>query len=80
MVENESDEEYFVEKASDEDILNYVKQEEVVITKEVAEHFEYHLQTARRRLKELEQEEKLLKKDAGKRLVWWIPRDTAETD
>ncbi|MFC7027848.1 DeoR family transcriptional regulator [Halomicroarcula sp. GCM10025710] len=57
MAEDESDGEYFVEKASDEDILNYVKQEEVVTTKEVAEHFEYHLQTARRRLKGLEEEE-----------------------
>lgn len=75
MVEDESDEEYFVEKASDEDILNYVKKEEVVTTKEVAEHFEYHLQTARRRLKGLEEEGELRKKDAGKRLVWWIPSD-----
>lgn len=80
MAEDESDEEYFVEKASDEDILNYVKQEEVVTTKEVAEHFEYHLQTARRRLKGLEEEGELRKKDAGKRLVWWIPRDVEERD
>ncbi|MFC7250174.1 DeoR family transcriptional regulator [Halomicroarcula sp. GCM10025324] len=80
MAEDESDGEYFVEKASDEDILNYVKQEEVVTTKEVAEHFEYHLQTARRRLKGLEEEGELRKKDAGKRLVWWIPRDIEERD
>jgi predicted ArsR family transcriptional regulator len=77
MAEDESDEEYFVEKVSDEEILSFIAQEEVVTTKEVADHFEYHLQTARRRLKELEEDGKLLVKDVGKRFVWWIPRDEA---
>lgn len=80
MGEDESEEEYFVEKASDEDILNFIRTEEVVTTKEVAEHFEYHLQTARRRLKALEEKGELRKKDAGKRLVWWIPRDIEKRD
>lgn len=61
----------FEEQVSDEEILEFIQQEEVVTTKEVAEHFEYHLQTARRRLNSLEQEDKLKKKDAGKRFVWW---------
>jgi DeoR/GlpR family transcriptional regulator of sugar metabolism len=43
-----------------------------VTTKEVADHFEYHLQTARRRLKSLNQEGKLNQKDVGKRFVWWV--------
>jgi DeoR/GlpR family transcriptional regulator of sugar metabolism len=75
MVDDESDEEYFVEKASDEEILEFVKQGEVVTTKEVAEHFGYHLQSARRRLKALEEKDELEMKDVGKRLVWWIPKD-----
>jgi DNA-binding IclR family transcriptional regulator len=75
MVEDESDEEYFVEKASDEEILEFVKSGEVVTTKEVAEHFGYHLQSARRRLKTLEEGRELEMKDVGKRLVWWISAD-----
>jgi predicted ArsR family transcriptional regulator len=62
----------FKERVSDEEILEYIKQEEVVTTQEVAEHFSYHLQTARRRLKSLEQEGELEVKDAGKRFVWWV--------
>ena len=65
----------FEKQVSDEEILKYIEQEEVVTTKEVAEHFDYHLQTARRRLKELEQEGELKMKDVGKRFVWWLPRD-----
>lgn len=81
MVEDESDEqEYFELKHTDEELLKFVKQEEVVTTKEVAEEFDYHLQTARNRLKELEQEEKLVMKDVGKRFVWWVPRDSEQTD
>jgi predicted ArsR family transcriptional regulator len=77
MAEDESDEEYFVEKATDEEILEFVKSGEVVTTKEVAEHFSYHLQTARRRLKALEEEDELEMKDVGKRLVWWISNTEA---
>lgn len=80
MAGDESDEEYFVEKATDEEILSFIAQEEVVTTKEVADHFEYHLQTARRRLKKLEQEDELRMKDVGKRFVWWIPRGRADQD
>jgi len=80
MAEDESDEEYFVEKATDEEILSFIAQKEVVTTKEVADHFEYHLQTARRRLKELEQEDELRIKDVGKRFVWWIPRNKADSE
>lgn len=75
MVGEEPDEEFFVEKHSDEELLAFIEQEEVVTTKEVAEHFDYHLQTVRRRLRKLEREEKLNMKDVGKRLVWWLPRD-----
>lgn len=39
---------------------------------EVADHFDYHLQTARRRLKALEQEGEVKMKDVEKRFVWWI--------
>lgn len=62
----------FEEQVSDEEILEYIEQEEVVTTKEVADHFDYHLQTARRRLKELEQEGELKVKDVGERFVWWL--------
>lgn len=61
----------FEEQHSDEEILAFVEQEEVVTTKEVAEHFDYHLQTARRRLKSLAEEGELNQKDVDKRLVWW---------
>jgi predicted ArsR family transcriptional regulator len=80
MVDDESDKEYFVEKATDEEILSFIAQKEVVTTKEVADHFEYHLQTARRRLRELEQEDELRIKDVGKRFVWWISRNKADSE
>lgn len=62
----------FEKQVSDEDILAYIEQEEVVTTKEVADEFDYHLQTARRRLKQLHQEGEINQKDVGKRFVWWI--------
>lgn len=65
----------FKKRHSDEELLAFVREREVVTTKEVAEHFEYHLQTARRRLKTLEQEERLNQKDVGKRFVWWLSRN-----
>lgn len=63
----------FEERVSDEEILAFIEQEEVVTTKEVAEEFDYHLQTARRRLKQLNQDGEIRQKDVGKRFVWWIP-------
>lgn len=63
----------FEEQVSDEEILQFIEQEEVVTTKEVAEEFDYHLQTARRRLKSLNQEDEIRQKDVGKRFVWWMP-------
>jgi len=42
-------------------------------TKEVADHFDYHLQTARRLLKALHEQGDLRQKDVGKRFVWWLP-------
>ena len=62
----------FEERVSDEEILAFIEQEEVVTTKEVADEFEYHIQTARRRLKQLNQEGEIRQKDVGKRFVWWI--------
>ncbi|UWG48186.1 putative transcriptional regulator, contains HTHdomain [Halanaeroarchaeum sp. HSR-CO] len=62
----------FEKQVSDEDILEFIEVEEVVTTKEVADEFDYHIQTARRRLKELHQEGELRQKDVGKRFVWWI--------
>lgn len=64
----------FEEKHTDADLLAFIEAEEVVTTKEVADHFDYHLQTARRRLKALAQEGQLCQKDVGKRFVWWLPR------
>lgn len=64
----------FEEKYSDSDLLAFIEAEEVVTTKEVADHFDYHLQTARRRLKALAQDGQLRQKDVGKRFVWWLPR------
>lgn len=64
----------FEEVHSDDEILAFVEEQEVVTTKEVAEEFEYHIQTARRRLKSLNQEERLNQKDVGKRFVWWLPQ------
>ena len=63
----------FTKDHSDEELLEFVAANEVVTTKEVAEHFEYHIQTARRRLKSLEGDGRLNKKDVGKRFVWWLP-------
>ncbi|SEU14235.1 DeoR family transcriptional regulator [Natrinema hispanicum] len=65
----------FTKQVSDEELLEYIKEEEVVTTKEVSDHFDYHLQTARRRLKQLHQQDRLNQKDVGKRFVWWLPRD-----
>lgn len=65
----------FEKRHTDEDLIEFVRENEVVTTKEVAEHFEYHLQTARKRLKALEQEGKLNMKDVGKRFVWWRPQE-----
>ena len=78
MVEDEDDGRSgpFEKQVSDKEILEFVSAEEVVTTKEVADHFDYHLQTARRRLKQLHSDGELNQKDAGKRLVWWIPRDS----
>lgn len=59
----------FEKKLSDDDLLAFVKREEVVTTKEVADHFDYHLQTARRRLKALAQHGRLKQKDVGKRFI-----------
>jgi predicted HTH transcriptional regulator len=65
----------FEEQHSDDELLEFIEANEVVTTKEVAEQFDYHLQTARRRLKSIEEEERLNKKDVGKRFVWWLPRE-----
>jgi predicted ArsR family transcriptional regulator len=65
----------FEKQHSDEALLEFIEQGEVVTTKEVADHFDYHLQTARRRLKTLEQDGQLKKKDVGKRFVWWLPHE-----
>jgi len=62
----------FEKQVSDEDILEFIEKEEVVTTKEVAEEFDYHIQTARRRLKELHQTGEINQKDVGKRFVWWV--------
>lgn len=64
----------FEKQVSDDEILAFVEQEQVVTTKEVADEFDYHLQTARRRLKELHQEGEINQKDVGKRFVWWISK------
>lgn len=65
----------FEKQHSDDALIAFIEEEEVVTTKEVADHFDYHLQTARRRLKALEQEDQIRKKDVGKRFVWWISGD-----
>lgn len=65
-------EDYFAEKHSDEDLLAFIEENEVVTTKEVAEHFDYHLHTVRRRLTAIAERGELNKKDVGKRFVWWI--------
>jgi len=65
----------FEEQHSDEEILEFVRRQEVVTTKEVADHFDYHLQTARRRLKSLHQQGEIEQKDVGKRFVWWVSED-----
>lgn len=65
----------FEKRHSDDDLLAFIREHEVVTTKEVADHFDYHLQTARRRLKALEQGGRVRQKDVGKRFVWWLPCD-----
>ena len=65
----------FEKQHSDDELISFVEDQEVVTTKEVADHFDYHLQTARRRLKALENENRVRKKDVGKRFVWWISSD-----
>jgi DNA-binding IclR family transcriptional regulator len=64
----------FEEQVGVGDLLAFIAAEEVVTTKEVADHFDYHLQTARRRLKALAQDGRLRQKDVGKRFVWWLPQ------
>lgn len=71
----DDDENLFEEKHTDEDILEFIRTKEVATTKEVSENFDYHMQTARRRLKTLEENGELNMKDVGKRFVWWLPRD-----
>ena len=63
----------FEKQVSDVELLEYIVESEVVTTKEVADRFDYHIQTARRRLKSLHQEGRVEQKDVGKRFVWWIP-------
>lgn len=65
----------FEKQHSDDELLEFIEENEVVTTREVADNFEYHLQTARRRLKSIEEDERLNKKDVGKRFVWWLPRE-----
>lgn len=65
----------FEKQHSDEELLTFIQHEEVVTTKEVADYFDYHLQTARRRLKALHEERKIEKKDVGKRFVWWVSQE-----
>lgn len=65
----------YEEQHSDEELLAFVEENEVVTTKEVAEEFDYHIQTARRRLKSLAEKEKLNQKDIGKRFVWWLHQE-----
>ncbi|MDS0477038.1 DeoR family transcriptional regulator [Natrinema sp. 1APR25-10V2] len=65
----------FGKRHSDEDLVAFIAAEEVVTTREVADHFDYHLQTARRRLKQLHADDRVRRKDVGKRFVWWLPRD-----
>lgn len=62
----------FEKQHSDEELVAYIEREEVVTTKEVADHFGYHLQTARRRLKQLHQAGRIQQKDVSKRFVWWV--------
>ncbi len=69
----------FEKRHSDEEILSFVEAQEVVTTKEVALHFDYHLQTARRRLKSLEEAGRVNQKDVGKRFVWWVSLDKSTT-
>lgn len=64
----------FEEQYSDEDLLAFIEANEVVTTREVADEFDYHVQTARRRLKSLAEQERLNQKDVGKRFVWWISK------
>ena len=52
--------------------MEIIRENDVVTTNEVAEHFEYHLQTARRRLKPLEQDDQINQKDVGERFVGWV--------
>lgn len=75
MSEDEERSGPFEKQHSDEDILAFVEANEVVTTKEVSEEFGYHMQTARRRLKSLAEEDELKQKDVGKRFVWWLPMD-----
>lgn len=65
----------FEKEHSDEELIEFVTEHEVVTTREVAEHFDYHLQTARRRLKALHEAGAIEKKDVGKRFVWWRSDD-----
>jgi len=64
----------FEKEHSDADLLAFIEENEVVTTKEVAVEFDYHIQTARRRLKALHDEGRIEQKDVGKRFVWWVSR------
>lgn len=59
----------FEKQHSDEDVVTFIEENEVVTTIEVAEEFDYHIQTAQRRLKSLAEGGKPRQKDVGKRFV-----------
>lgn len=56
----------FYIQVSDEAILSFIEQEELVATKEVAVELDYHIQTARRRLRGLHHEGEIWQKDVSK--------------
>ncbi|GAA0296115.1 DeoR family transcriptional regulator [Halarchaeum salinum] len=62
----------FEKQHTDEALVRFIEAEEVVTTREVADRFDYHLQTARRRLNALHDGGVIERKDVGKRFVWWV--------
>jgi len=62
----------FTEVVSDDEFIAFLQKTEGASTAEVADHFEYERPTAYRRLKNLEEEERVESREIGNSLLWTV--------
>ncbi|ADJ14437.1 DeoR family transcriptional regulator [Halalkalicoccus jeotgali] len=60
----------FTAAMSLDDVYEYVREQGNVTTTEVAEHWGVSSETARRKLRELEEEDRVIARDVGSALLW----------